>query len=84
MAYLEQFTCTTCAKDKREITSGQQYPYSCLDCRIAKAKIDKTAAMNKLQFMPIESRIENIEEQLYDLNTNARLNALESRFHTYG
>jgi len=83
MAYITEFKCSVCTKDKREIVNGQQYPYTCLECRTAKANIDKHAALTKLQLMPIEARIEHLEAQLYDLNAEARIRALEARFHTY-
>jgi chlorite dismutase len=48
-----------------------------MECRTAEAKARRTAHFAYLEALPLEKRIAKIEEQLYDLNTEQRLRAME-------
>ena len=82
MAYVAEFKCKHCGELRHEVVVGG-YPYTCASCRVQIAAIEKHAFMEKKRMLPIEKRIEIIEEYLYDSNIADRLKALEYYHHTY-
>lgn len=76
MAKLAEFTCNCCGKNRRQIKD----PYNiCVSCRIKKDRIAKNAYLDEKKVMPIEKRLEAIEEYIYDMDFNDRLKHIESQ-----
>lgn len=74
MALVIQFTCKHCNQTKTEVVVPSRI---CASCRDGIEKAEEEAHLSKLALKPIEQRLTEIERQLWRLDADARLKALE-------
>ena len=83
MAYVTEFKCERCGKNKREIYSHKRGNV-CIDCSISIEAHEKKMHLSMLSELPVERRLEILEEQMYELSKlENRLKAVELHFVTY-
>lgn len=75
MALVAQFTCMECREEKHEIVTPTRI---CSSCRAAIADAKELAHMRRLEALPSLERIRRLELQLYRLDAESRLKALET------
>lgn len=80
MALVTEVTCKECGDTKREVTNHDGL---CQDCRQSLAVLARAAHLLRLQRLPLGVRLARIEEQLYDLDAERRLRAVESQNQRY-
>ena len=80
MAYISDMQCSECKEIKRQVITGDSM---CSDCRRKTASKQRRMHLGSLSALTVEERIRRIEEQLYDLNTDVRLNRLEANNARY-
>lgn len=74
MALVIEFTCTHCGQTKTEVVVPSRI---CASCRTGIEKAEEEAHLAKLALKPLEQRVAEIERQLWRLDADARLKALE-------
>ncbi len=74
MAFITDFTCKECRQPKREVVTSSRI---CVACRNTIAKVKEDAHMQRLAALPIEERVRRIELELYRLDADSRLKAIE-------
>lgn len=74
MALVTEFTCRECRQPKHEVVVPSRI---CTICRTAISEAKETAHMQRLAALPIEERVRRLELELYRLDTDSRLKALE-------
>ena len=74
MAFVTQFTCSNCRETRHEVVTPSRI---CARCRGVLARVKKDAHMGQLVALPLPERIRRIEEQLYELDAEKRITALE-------
>jgi len=83
MAYVSNFTCTECGEPKREVETYPN-PNICCNCKAAKERHKKKAHLDFLKGLPLERRLEKLEEQMYELSKlENRLKDVELHFVKY-
>jgi len=75
MAFVGEFRCLSCGKEKHEVTDHTRI---CADCKHEKKIRERTEHLAKLKLLPLEDRITRIEEMLHDLDLERRMKALDS------
>ena len=80
MAFVTTFECVSCKRNKHEVVNQDR---RCHDCSVELDRLAEYDHMSKLALMPLEERIKSIELQLYRLNADARLKAIEWKYSTY-
>lgn len=80
MAYLNHFTCAVCNKSVSECNNSSGICYNCQNKRESRKK---KLFLDNLKDMPLEKRVERLEELFYDLHIQSRLNKLESNNAVY-
>jgi hypothetical protein len=75
MAHITEFTCRHCKQEVHEIVTGS---YTCVACRTAIAEANEAAYMAKLAAIPLAERVRRLELELYRLDADARLKAIEA------
>lgn len=74
MAFVTQFICRHCHQEKTEVVVPSRI---CASCRVGIEKAEEEAHLAKLALKPLEQRVAEIEKQLWRLDADARLKALE-------
>ena len=80
MAYLRNFNCKECGKNKHEIVHNSGI---CSDCRGKSYTKKKRVHLAGLKGLTVEERLDKIEENLYDLEIDQRISRLENRWIEY-
>jgi hypothetical protein len=75
MAFVTDFTCRHCHQTKTEVVVPSRI---CTSCRQGIEKAEEEAHLAKLALKPLDQRIAEIERQLWRLDADARLKALEA------
>lgn len=75
MAYVTNVKCKECGQTRREVTDHSGV---CQECRRKITSKARRVHLAGLRGMTIEERLERIEAQLYDLDVERRLKALEA------
>lgn len=80
MVLVKDFLCPVCRQQKYEIVTSSRV---CRNCQDALDTIAENAHMEELALAPLEERIRRVELQLYRLNADSRLKAIEVRNMIY-
>lgn len=73
MAILSTIICKSCHKEKKVTHSGASpTPATCDECKEQARREEKKAYLAELKKLPIERRLERLEEEMYD-NKHGRL-----------
>lgn len=80
MARITEFTCQECRQKKCELVVSSRI---CATCRTAIADSKEQAHMHRLVALPIEERVRRLELELYRLDADARLKAIEIQHMRY-
>jgi hypothetical protein len=80
MALIAPFTCSHCKQNCCEVVDSSGI---CSGCRKIIARANEERHMSIRSALTLEARIRMIELELYRLNADKRLAALESRNATY-
>jgi hypothetical protein len=80
MAFVTEFTCRHCHQTKTEVVVASRI---CASCRVGIEKAEEEAHLAKLVLKPLEQRVADIERQLWRLDADARLKALEAHHARY-
>jgi hypothetical protein len=79
MARVANFLCWDCDREVLEVYIDG----TCASCRVKKADLARRMHFGALDGLTVQERLSRIEIQLYDLDVEKRLKALEAKNATY-
>lgn len=74
MALVAEFICRTCEKPRHEVVHQSRI---CIECRTIESSRARRVHFAGLKGLTIEERLQRLEEQAYNLDTERRLRLLE-------
>jgi len=80
MALVTEFICSSCQRSVWGLVYADKM---CAECRVKNADLARRLHFGALNGLTVQERLSRIEIQLYDLDAEKRLKALEAKNATY-